>query len=41
VLWGALFLGETITPAMALGCATILLGTALVTGVLERPAPAA
>ena len=37
VLWGALFLAETLTPAMALGCAVILLGTALTTGVLRWP----
>ncbi len=37
VLWGALFLGETLTPAMVLGCAVILLGTALITGVLRLP----
>jgi drug/metabolite transporter (DMT)-like permease len=34
VLWGWLFLGETVTPAMAAGCAVILLGTALATGHL-------
>lgn len=39
VLWGALFLGERLTPAMAGGCAVILLGVALTTGVL-RPRPA-
>ena len=33
--WGALFLGERLTPAMLLGCAVILLGTALTTGVLK------
>jgi drug/metabolite transporter (DMT)-like permease len=41
VLWGALFLGETITGAMVLGCAVILLGTALVTGALSLPRRAA
>ena len=41
VLWGALFLGERVTPWMVLGCAVILLGTALVTGVLSLPARAA
>ena len=35
--WGALFLGERLTPAMLLGCAVILLGTALTTGVLRWP----
>lgn len=34
VLWGWLFLAEALTPAMAIGCAVILLGTALATGVL-------
>lgn len=34
VLWGWLFLAESLTPAMAIGCAVILLGTALATGVL-------
>jgi len=45
VLWGAVFLHEAITPAMVLGCAVILAGTALATGVLKprvgAPAPAA
>lgn len=36
VLWGALFLGETITFRMGLGCAVILLGTGLTTGLLQR-----
>ena len=35
MLWGALFLGERLTPAMLLGCAVILLGTALTTGALR------
>jgi drug/metabolite transporter (DMT)-like permease len=34
VAWGALFLGEQITPAMLIGCVVILVGTALATGVL-------
>jgi drug/metabolite transporter (DMT)-like permease len=34
VAWGALFLGETLTWPMVLGCAVILLGTALATGLL-------
>ena len=34
VLWGWLFLAEPLTAAMAVGCAVILLGTALATGVL-------
>jgi drug/metabolite transporter (DMT)-like permease len=36
VLWGVAFLAERPTPAMAVGCAIILLGTALATGVLGR-----
>ena len=36
VLWGALFLGEAFTTTMAIGCAIILLGTALTTGLLDR-----
>ena len=34
LLWGALFLAEPVTPALLLGCAVILLGTALATGLL-------
>ncbi len=34
VLWGWVFLAEPLTVAMAAGCAVILLGTALATGVL-------
>lgn len=37
LLWGGLVLGEAITLPMALGCAVILLGTALATGLLRRP----
>jgi drug/metabolite transporter (DMT)-like permease len=40
VLWGALFLGEAFTTTMAIGCAIILLGTALTTGLLGRRAVA-
>ena len=42
VLWGWLFLDEALTPAMLLGCAVILVGTALATGLLKprRTAPA-
>ncbi len=36
-LWGWLFLSEHITLAMSLGCAIILLGTALATGMLKLP----
>jgi drug/metabolite transporter (DMT)-like permease len=35
MLWGALILGERPTLAMLVGCAVILLGTALSTGLLE------
>lgn len=37
VLWGALFLSEAVTPTMLLGCAIILVGTALVTGMVSLP----
>ncbi|WP_243042202.1 DMT family transporter [Dyella sedimenti] len=42
VLWGLLFLREPVTLAMAGGCAVILLGVALTTGLLRgrMPAPA-
>lgn len=36
VLWGALLLREEITISKVIGCGVILLGTALVTGVLPR-----
>jgi drug/metabolite transporter (DMT)-like permease len=35
VLWGCMFLGEAFTPVMAAGCAVILLGTALTTGLIR------
>ena len=35
MLWGALFLGETVTFGMIAGCLVILGGTALATGVLS------
>jgi drug/metabolite transporter (DMT)-like permease len=41
VVWGGIFLGEKVDLAMALGCAVILLGTSLVTGVLKLPKPVA
>jgi drug/metabolite transporter (DMT)-like permease len=41
VLWGWLFLAEPLTGAMAAGCAVILLGTALATGVLAPQRKAA
>lgn len=38
VAWGALFLGESFTLEMALGCAVILVGVALTTGLVAfRP----
>jgi drug/metabolite transporter (DMT)-like permease len=38
VVWGAMFLGESITVAMAGGSLVILLGVALTTGMLRfRP----
>ena len=40
VSWGALFLGDHISSSTLLGCAIILAGTALVTGLRLRPAPA-
>ncbi|NHH80471.1 DMT family transporter [Burkholderia gladioli] len=36
ILWGALFLGETVAPIMLAGCAVVLLGTALATGAIRR-----
>lgn len=42
--WGWMFLGERVTASMVLGCAVILLGIAMATGVLDpraaRPAAA-
>ena len=40
MLWGWLFMGEEPTLTMLLGCAVILLGTALATGLLKLPARA-
>ncbi|MFN5155896.1 MAG: DMT family transporter [Betaproteobacteria bacterium] len=37
LLWGYVALGEVPTGAMLAGCAVILLGTALATGLLRRP----
>ena len=37
VVWGWLFLDERVTLAMVAGCAVIVLGTALATGVLRWP----
>lgn len=36
ILWGALFLGESVSPGMLEGCAVILAGTALATGLVKR-----
>jgi drug/metabolite transporter (DMT)-like permease len=38
IVWGWLFLGEGMTLAMLVGCAVILVGTGLTTGVLKPPA---
>lgn len=35
MFWGAIFIDEKVTPAMIAGCAIILLGTALATGMLS------
>lgn len=40
MLWGCLVMGETPTAGMRLGCAVILLGTALATGLLKLPVQA-
>ena len=36
LLWGALFLGEKVTPMMGVGCIVVLVGTALASGKLKR-----
>jgi drug/metabolite transporter (DMT)-like permease len=36
ILWGAMFLGEHVSMGMIEGCAVILIGTALATGVVKR-----
>lgn len=38
IAWGAIFLGERITLDMLLGCAVVLLGTALATGMIGKRA---
>jgi drug/metabolite transporter (DMT)-like permease len=38
MIWGVLFLGEPLTPGRITGCAVILLGCALILGVLRLPA---
>lgn len=40
VLWGALLLGEPVSARMLGGCAVILLGTALTTGLIGQRRPA-
>ena len=37
VLWGWVFLGERLTASMLFGCAVILLGTSLATGLVKWP----
>lgn len=37
VVWGAVFLGEALTPAMAAGGLVVLAGTALASGVVRLP----
>lgn len=39
VLWGWMLLAEAVTPAMVLGCAVILVGTGLATGLIRSRAP--
>jgi drug/metabolite transporter (DMT)-like permease len=41
MLWGGLFLGEAVTGTMLAGCAVILAGTALATGVVRARSAAA
>jgi drug/metabolite transporter (DMT)-like permease len=36
ILWGALFLGERVSPGMVAACVAILAGTALATGFIKR-----
>lgn len=38
MIWGRLFLHEPITLSMLLGCAVVLLGTAIATGLVRGPA---
>jgi drug/metabolite transporter (DMT)-like permease len=40
MLWGGLFLGEDVTLTMLTGCAVILGGTALATGLIRSRRPA-
>ena len=39
LIWGFLFLHETLTVMMAIGCLVVLLGTGLAVGVLRLPMP--
>lgn len=41
MMWGFLVLDEAVTPTMLAGCAVILAGTALATGLVRRPQRAA
>ena len=38
VLWGWMFLGERLSASMVFGCAVIVVGTGLATGLLRWPA---
>jgi drug/metabolite transporter (DMT)-like permease len=38
LLWGALFLGESLTPRVLSGAGVVLVGTALATGLVKLPA---
>jgi drug/metabolite transporter (DMT)-like permease len=40
ILWGVLFLDEALTPTMLAGCAVVIVGTMLASGVLKIPAVA-
>lgn len=37
IFWGALFLGEPVTPGLLAGCAAVLFGTGLATGFISLP----
>lgn len=39
VVWGGVFLGETLTWPLVAGCAVVFIGTALATGMLPRRQP--
>lgn len=40
IVWGAIFLGEPVTPSLVAGCAVVLFGTGLATGFIAPPARA-